>query len=438
MADIKKTCGFLLYISLIVGILLFVIATKTIDREKIPEEYQELKNNPLVILAILFLAGEIGSELSLRLLRLPRVVGYLSLGIIIGPSVLHLITITATTEAFFEFFMELAVFLLLFRIGLHMDVNIIKKNKTASIYTAISEITLAFITGVITGRFLLNLDIFPSFLFAAAFSATSATVSAVTLTEFKQNKSQVANIIIGAAIIDDIFGLICLVIISALISGNTGSSAILSLSGAIIFGIFYTLIALLVIPVIINYAKERDFEDSGGKLILGFGFLWSIIGSIFFSFSSAIVAFLTGLVVSVSGSGDMIYTRLEHVFNLFGPIFFVIVGISADISQVANGLSIFAFLWIAANLSKLIGGAIGAYLSGINSNNALKIGFGLMPRGEVTAIIANLALSHNLISNTLYGVIIAMIVATTVITPIFLKKAYRHTLTIEEIAAEEL
>lgn len=362
----------------------------------------------IIILGAAKAAGFIAERL-----KQPAVLGELLIGIILGPSLLGLIHGDSEVIVFLA---EVGVILLLFDVGLKSNIDeLLGAGKTSSIVAIIGVVVpLAF--GYLFTNIYLGLDPIVSFFVGATLTATSVGVTMRVLNDIKKVKSEEGKVILGAAVIDDIMGLILLSIIVDIVATggldfmNVGKVSLLSaafLALSIFFGIKLT-------PRIIDFAEKlkvkRTFIIGAFIFAMGLAFIANSIG-----LATIVGAFAAGLVLEKTQNKLHILKKVKPVADLFVPVFFVMAGVIVDLSSITSPDIIVAglVLTVIAIVGKLVSGA-GCFGS---KAKGLPVGIGMVPRGEVGLIFASFGLTHSLIETDMYSILIIVIILTTVVTP---------------------
>lgn len=377
-------------------------------------------SNIVFSLVIILVAGKLFGEISSRLGQSP-VIGELIAGVIIGSSVLGLIK----QNEIIAFLSYIGAILLLFEIGLSSNINEFLKVGLWSTTVAISGVFFPFLLGYIVCSYL-GMTAIHSLFVAATLTATSVGITARVFADFKKLQTKEARIILGAAVIDDVIGLSLLAVAAKIAAGNNIS--LLSVStislSAILFLVCSVSAGIFLMPIILNILKKIQ---NRGALIVG-AFSFCLLLSFFsekIGLAAIVGAFAAGLVLSATDSKVHLEEQIKPLSDIFVPIFFVAMGIIVDVKlfnpfiQTNQPILIMSiFLIIAAILGKVISGYV-VYLKGINK---LLIGVGMIPRGEVGLIFANMGLAANIIDLPIYSSLIVIVIFTTFITPIFLKR----------------
>lgn len=364
-----------------------------------------------------------------RKLRMPQVVGALLAGVVLGPSVLNLLH----DVTFLKKTAELGVVVLMFDAGLNTDMDEMKHAGKASFIVAMIGVLVPLLGGFAvatlfhigqdtptTSAFLQNL------FFGVILTATSVSITVETLRELGKLSTPVGSAILGAALIDDIIGIIALTVISSTADANV--NLWITLAKILLFFVFVAGAGYLFYRLF-TYFNKRDNRDLRRYVIVSFVFclLMAFSAEHFFGVADITGAFFAGLIISHTERTKYLANRFSTLsYILLSPIFFASLGLNVDFS---NGLSthilIFAgVLLLVAVGTKVIGCGLGAKMCGYNSRESMQIGVGMMSRGEVALIISQKGAALGLLSTVYFGPIILLVIATSVLTPIFLKLTF--------------
>lgn len=373
-----------------------------------------------------------------RAMRLPQVVGALFAGILLGPIALNLVH----SEGFIKPLAELGVVVLMFEAGLETDINELKKTGKASFVIALLGVLVPLIFGFGLAYFYHGSELFASdsknilqsVFLGIILTATSVSISVEVLKEMGKLSTKAGNTILGAALIDDILGIIGLTIVISMANKEVNLMIVL-----------LKILAFLVLAVIVGYFGHKLFDkwvnrynkDLRRFVVTSFAFclILSYIAEHFFGVSDITGAFVAGLVVSNTSRTHYISRRFEtSSYMLLSPMFFASIGIGLTITAMSIEIIIFTVLLvIIAIATKIIGCGVGAKLSGYTTKESIQIGTGMISRGEVALIVASKGLPIGLIEPATLGPIIIMIVITTVITPILLKIVFREKIELQGV-----
>ncbi len=349
------------------------------------------------------------------------VVGIILAGIIVGPSLLGLVTYTD----FVSSLGHLGAVVLLFTVGLHFEVREIARIKYFII--ALSGIIVPWVAGYYLAR-LFNFDFASAIFVGTALTATSIAITANVLKEMNLLQTEVAKAIIGAAVIDDVLCLLALSISEGIVSGGFSLSSTLILFGkAIIFLISGTFIGRLLVSktiVKLDYTKFcNKYPESIFILAIMIAFFYAMIAELI-GLSAIIGSFLAGVSLAQVKLRHSKSFRdgAEHLQVIFASIFFISLGVLLDFHVITFDLIWFILLLtLVALASKFIGCGLPAKLQGSNTRDSLIIGLGMVPRGEVAMIIALIGLNNHLITQDIYAALVLMSLLTTIIPPLILR-----------------
>lgn len=381
----------------------------------------------LYLAIILFSTKLLG--LVTRKAHMPQVVGALLAGLILGPACLGLLH----GSTFLNQVSEIGVIVLMFMAGLETDTEELKKSGLASFVIAlvgvlvplIGGLGVAYVCNVASSD--LPASTFLQYVFIGIIlTATSVSISVETLKEMGKISTKAGTAILGAAIIDDILGIIALTIVTSMADPSTNLLVVLlKIVGFFVFAVAFGLIFHLVIQKWISV----DPKPNRRYVILMFAFclVMSFCAEEFFGVADITGAYAAGLILSNSTKREIVYREFDTVsYLLVAPVFFASIGLKVELSSMSSNIIIFTIaLLIVAILTKVVGCGLGAKVMGYSSRESLQIGVGMISRGEVALIVANKGEALGLISDSLYAPIVVMVVITTIITPILLKIVFK-------------
>lgn len=379
----------------------------------------ETVNLPLQMLVV-FGTAKLLAGVSERL-KMPGIVGGLLAGILLGPSLLNWIQYNDLLHAL----AELGVMFLLFQVGLEVKASeLLKVGRTALIVASVGVI-LPFLFGwliLLAARHSQLESIF----MGAAMVATSVGITAQVLSAKGVLSHYTAKIILAAAVIDDVLGLLVLAVVSSMGDGRgidflgILATALVSIGFVMAVVQYGTKTVNIVLPKILTNFKVQEAEFA---VAVSFLFVMALLAS--YSGVAAIVgAFLAGMALAESAS-PRLHTLVQGSGELMIPFFLVSIGLQMDLSVFKSGqtLALGIAILIAATLSKAVGCGLGAWKLGFR--DAARVGLGMVPRGEVGMVIAQVGLSKGSISQEVYAIAVFMSVATTILAPPLLSVAYR-------------
>lgn len=359
--------------------------------------------------------------------HMPQVVGALLAGVILGPAVLNVLSETE----FIKQLAEIGVIVLMFTAGLETDVNQLKKTGKASFIIAISGVIIPLIGGFIVA-YIFNKGtdintILQNIFIGIILTATSVSITVETLKEMGKLSTRAGNAILGAAIIDDILGIIALTITTSLADPTINVLVVLAK-----IGMFFAFSAICGYLFHWTFIKldERYQKNLRRFVILAFVFclLLSFTAEEFFGVADITGAFIAGLVISDSNRVKYLNSRFETLsYILLSPMFFASIGIRVQLTSMTSEILVFTVLLLGvAILSKVLGCGLGAKICKYSTSEAYQIGSGMISRGEVALIVANKGIAMGLMLPEFLAPVVIVVVITTIITPILLKLAFKE------------
>lgn len=380
----------------------------------------------LVVTAVAFIAGLGGGEVATRL-RQPAVVGEIIAGIIVGPAVLG--WIPRSTEApdattVLAALAELGVIVLLFTVGLETDLTDLRRVGGIATAVAVAGVAVPFTLGwgfmTIIGR-----GSTTSLFVGTALVATSVGVTARVLRDMGKLQSREARVILGAAIVDDVLGLMLLSFMTVVGGERTSywQAALVAALAAIFIGIFLT-VGRSTIRRTFPFLVRLRAPDP----VLGVAIALTLLlaaSTQFLGLAPIIGAFVAGVLLAGLGSEDELEEKMHPIAVLLVPLFFVWVGTQLDLSALftLEGLGLTLGITGLAIVGKFV--ACGWAASSLGRRSAIGIGVGMVPRGEVGIIVASLGLALGVIGQQVYGAVIIMSLVTTILAPPFLAMSLR-------------
>lgn len=365
----------------------------------------------LFTLFVMFVAAKLLAELFERL-RQPAVAGEILAGVLIGPSVLNWVQpseLTATLS-------EIGVIFLLFFVGLETKPADIFRVGLRAMMVAILGVLFPFVAGYALCYWWGQTNIEAIFV-GAAMVATSVGITARVLGQMKVLSAETSRIILGAAVIDDILGLLILAVVSSMAKGGVNYTQI-TMTAALAIG--FTLLIALVGARTVNKIRHRverlrvgqSYLVFGLSVCLGLGLIASYIGV-----AAIIGAFLAGMALSESAEGTDMPLQAEAVTEFLLPFFLTSIGMQLNLSAMANGsvITLAILITLLACVTKVLGCGLAVFQLG--GKRALQVGVGMMPRGEVGIVVAQIGLGLGSIGDAAYGVVLVMAIATTLIAP---------------------
>lgn len=379
----------------------------------------------LLFLAIIMISTKILGLFTCKI-HMPAVVGALVAGVILGPSCLNLITLTGDTGVFLEQMAEIGVILLMFNAGLETDLSELKKNGVASFVTALIGVIVPLIGGFLGYAFFFHTDfsdydeVLKAVFVGVVLTATSVSITVETLREMGKLKGKVGTTILGAAVIDDIIGIIVLTIVTSL--KDTSVSPITVVLKIVLYFVFIAVL-IFVLTKLKVFVEEQDEKRRTAIICVALCFILSYISEEYFGIADITGAYFAGLMLCTMKVGPYVARRCEiPSYLIFSPVFFASVGLKVTLGGMDASIWIFAIiLLVIAILSKVVGCGLGAKICGCTGKEAFQVGIGMISRGEVALIVAQKGYASGMLDDVLFAPIVLVVIVTTLITPILLK-----------------
>ncbi|MBW8348795.1 cation:proton antiporter [Bacillus sp. IITD106] len=368
-------------------------------------------------LAIILVASKVAGSISVRLGQ-PAVLGKLLIGIVLGPSVLGLVNNTDMLQSL----SQIGVILLMFIAGLETDINEFKRTGKAATYVGfggiIAPLALGYAAGIVLG-----LTTFEALFLGLLLSATSVSISVQALKEMNKLKSREGTTILGAAVIDDVVVIIALAFLMSFAGGDVNISMVilkkvLFFTGAILVG-------WKLVPWFINKFSKLKVTETVISSALIICFIFAYFAE-YTGVAAIIGAYIAGVAISVTRFKHEIFEKVETIsYSIFVPVFFTSIGVMAQFNGIAQNLGLIVGLSILAIVTKLVGAAFGAKLSGFGWRSSLGIGSAMISRGEVALILAAIGLDSMLLTQDMFAVVVVVILVTTIVTPPLMKMIFK-------------
>lgn len=389
----------------------------------------------IISLSILLFTAKIFAEIFQRI-KQPVVLGELLAGIIVGPYALGglplfdgqpLVILNETVKHIGE----LAAIVILFIAGLEITPREFLRGGAASFTIGSLGVIVPFATGfiVLTSY---GLDSFEVLLIATALTATSIAISIQVLTELGKMQSKEARLILGAAIVDDILAIAILSVVVTMVQSGDTSPQIMDVAFLIlkILGLFAVLLigAIFLIPRILH--REKLWRSRGSIEGITTAIFFGIAGiAAYVGLSPIVGAFAAGMAVASTKLIKQVEEYAHKLQFIFAPLFFAIIGAQVDLRGINLEVLIIAGIIIAIAIStKLVGCGLPSMLFLKDKTKSMRVGIGMVSRGEVGLIVAGVGVTTGTLSTDIYTSIIIVVAITTIITPIWLKKSYKKEL----------
>lgn len=386
-----------------------------------------LSYNYLFDIALILLSTKV-LGLVTKKFSMPQVVGALLAGLVLGPAMLNVLHETD----FIKQIAELGVIVLMFTAGLETNLTELKKTGKASFIIALLGVLVPLVGGFIVASFYNQASspddvshILQNVFIGVILTATSVSITVETLKELGKLNTRAGNAILGAAIIDDILGIVALTIITSF--ADSSVNIFIVLGKVVLFFVCAIAVGFLFYKFF-KYWVSHYSRDMRRFVIIAFVFclLFSFFAEEFFGVADITGAFIAGLILSNSSCDHYLKSRFETMsYMLLSPIFFASIGIQVDLSGMNSELLIFTIVLVMiAVLSKIIGCGLGAKICRYSNKEALQVGTGMISRGEVALIVASKGVAVGLMNTDFFGPVVMMVVITTIVTPILLKLVF--------------
>ncbi|MCC6826039.1 MAG: cation:proton antiporter [Acidobacteria bacterium] len=374
----------------------------------------------LVTLLIIWASAILMAELFERL-RQPAVVGQILAGIIIGPSVLALVQPNEITSTL----AEIGVIFLLFTVGLETKPHDILRVGKSAFLVAVLGVIVPFVAGYVLME-LWGAPNIESLFIGTAMVATSVGITAKVLGDLGLIEHDTSRIILGAAVIDDILGLLVLAVVSSLAQGSINYLE-LALTAALSIG-FLIFVMFVGAPAVTRMAPRIENLRLANSLF-AFGLVLCLalsVAAAYIGVAAIVGAFVAGMsLAEATEDNPTMHKQIAGVTDFLVPFFLVGIGLQLklDVFRDSSTLALTAIITVVAVITKLIGGGLGVL--NLGWRKAGQVGVGMIPRGEVGIVVAQIGLGMSVITDSLYGVVLFMAVATTIVAPPLLKVLFK-------------
>lgn len=386
----------------------------------------------LLAFAIILLAAK-GSGILFSWIRLPFITGEILAGVILGPTIFNILSLPIFARpdsgpllSTITDMSEIAILLLLFLAGLETDKTQLKRVGTTSLMGATGGVILPFGGGIALGL-LFGFSLITSMFIGAVLTATSVTITARLLLERGLQATRTGTAIMGAAIIDDVLGILILSLTIAFSSGGSFEDAVaFPLIRLVIWIVLAYILGKLLIPPLLRFANAIPQNGIVLAVALVVMFVFAVSAELGGKVATITGAYLAGFLIGQTPYKEKVTRGINPLtYSFFLPIFFVSIGLRADLKQVFSEGWLFALiltLWAIA--SKIVGVWFGAYITRFGGRNSLRLGCGMVGRGEVGFIIGSYGLSAGIISENVFAGAVMMVFVTTLFAPSLLHWAF--------------
>ena len=409
----------------------------------------------LFFLAMLILLAKAAGGLAARV-GLPAVLGELLAGVVLGPTLINVWRFPwfavsgpaggpahVSLSAFINILAEVGVVVLMFLAGLETDISAMKKAFGPAFWAACGGVVLPF-AGSAAIAHELGFAWRESIFIGTILTATSVSITAQTLMNLKQLRSKAGSTILAAAVIDDVLGLLVLSLVIAtetnVGSAHTGGSALASFGWTVVRMVVFFVFAFLLGPRLIRWsfkaARHFKVEHTSLAAALAIGFLFAFLAQYGGGMAAITGSYLAGLFIAATPTDHAeVISELRSMTNsFFGPLFFASIGLEINARQLGGHFGFFFLILLIAILGKVLGCGLGAWFNGFSGRDGLVVGVGMVPRGEVGLITANIGWAAGIVSPEIYSLVIVLVLATTLVTPPLLSICFKREPAALEVA----
>jgi Kef-type K+ transport system membrane component KefB len=389
----------------------------------------------IISLSLLLFASKIFAELFHRI-KLPIVLGELLAGIVIGPYALGGLPLfngepLVILDETIKHIGELAAIVILFVAGLEITPREFLKGGLSSFTIGALGVIVPFFVGYFVFS-LYGLEALETLLIATALTATSIAISIQVLSSLGKMQTKEARLILGAAIVDDILAIAVLSVVLTMVQTGNTTPDIMEITFLIlkILGLFVAILvgSILIVPRILHREKlwksQGSIEGITTAIFFGGAGIAALVG-----LSPIVGAFAIGMAVASTRLIKQVEEYVQKLQIIFAPLFFAIIGAQVDLRGInLDVLLIAGILVFIAIVTKMLGCGLPSFIFLKDKSKAMRVGIGMVSRGEVGLIVAGVGVTSGVISGDVYTAIIVMVAVTTIITPIWLKKVYQKEL----------
>ena len=376
-------------------------------------------------LAIIIVAAKAFGLLA-RKLKAPQVAGEIVAGLLIGPTLFNIVK----ADDFLSGMAEIGVILLMFSAGLETDIDKLKKSGIKATILACAGVAIPLVLGTVMYMCFYGFSqpgttgFIQALFIGTILTATSVSITVQALRELGKISTEVGTTIMSAAIIDDVIGIVVLTAVIGLKDANA------NLGMVCIKTVLFFIVSLVAGILIFKIMQRLDARWTHTRRIpiiaMALAFVLSYVADKYFGVADITGAFVAGIILSSLDDKAYIDRKMDiNSYMIFGPVFFASVGLQTNLREVDMTILVFSLAFVAVGLlGKVLGCGAVAKLLGYNSSDSLKIGIGMMTRGEVALIVAQRGLKTGIIDGRYFTAVILLIVISSIMTPILLKAIY--------------
>ncbi len=387
-----------------------------------------MENKYLLDIGLIIVVVKIFTLITQKI-KMPKVLGGLIAGIVLGPAMLNIVQSSTILEALSKF----GIILIMFLAGMETSIKKFISDSNKYVIIAIAGVIVPLIMGTACSLMYVQ-DLKTNLFFGAVITATSVSITVETLIEMKKIKSSVGLAILGAGVVDDIIGILFLTIIMN--SGNLHFSTFSFVTVKVLLFFAMAILLSLILFKIFEKIEQKDTKtEQMPTYSIAFALILAFIAEVL-GVSGIIGAYIAGLVIGNTEKGRKVRGKIDLVVHtIFSPIFFASVGIKLTTLSFSIQVWVFIIIFTAITiLSKIVGNGLGAKICGYPREKAIQVGIGMATRGEVALIIAEEAKTINLINEEVFSIVIITVMLVTLITPILLHYSFKKNVNAIEVS----
>jgi Kef-type K+ transport system membrane component KefB len=384
-------------------------------------------------LPIIVLAAKVGGWISVRL-KQPAVLGELVAGLILGPTVVNLLHLTLFVDQDLlteqvESLAEIGVVFLMFVAGMELDVTEMLRSGRVSVLGGTLGVVVPLVLGALAAL-PFGYQGGEALFVGIILTATSVSISAQTLLELGVLRTREGIALLGAAVVDDVLVILLLSVFLALSGGAGGAGdVVIVVVRMILYLAVASAAAWFVLPRLARWVERQPISEGLIALVVSCVLLFAWSAEFIGGLAAITGAFAAGVGLGHSTLRQTVEGKMHILaYGFFVPIFFASVGLEADLRDITGAILPFLIvLFVVAVLSKVIGSGLGARLGGFTNRESLRLGLGMVSRGEVGLIVASVGVAEGLITQDVFSVIVVLVLLTTLVTPILLRAVFPRT-----------
>ena len=381
-----------------------------------------LRNLAIIVIAAKFCG------LAARKLKAPQVAGEIIAGLIIGPTILNIVS----ESDFFSQMAEIGVILLMFSAGLETNIDNLKKSGIKATILACAGVGIPLAFGTVLYMCFYefaapgSVEFMRALFIGTILTATSVSITVQALRELGKISTEVGTTIMSAAIIDDVIGIVVLTAVIGMKdpSANIGMVCVKT----VLFFAFSLVVGIIIFKIMQKLDTKWRHTRRIPIMGLALALVFSYIADKYFGVADITGAFVAGIILSSLDDSEYIDRKMDiNSYMIFGPVFFASVGLQTNLRSVDTTVIVFSLAFVIVGLlGKIVGCGLVAKILGYNGSDSLKIGVGMMTRGEVALIVAQRGLKAEIIDSRYFTAVILLIVISSILTPVILKAIYAH------------